>query len=334
MKTNTTPRIKPDLKIKNKPLSPSKPVKSDLVNHQFEQAELTAVWGAYHAGRPLLLKGEPGTGKSQFAKALAQHLGWAYVRETMHGAMQLEDLHWHYDAVHHLGQAHAIGRGVSHAGDADSDIDSQLAYKNFIRPGAFAWAYDWEWAASQYSDDELNTIAPHTPDDWNHKKGPKSATQGVVLLIDELDKAEPDLPNGLLQTLGDFEFVIPQLNQRIRANSENLIVVITTNNERDLPQALLRRCFCHTLTLPNSQDGMRKWLTERGKLHFGTAISDVAYEYAAEELYKERQDTTTYSPGLAEYLDLLRPLAKSKVPPEKQMPLLKEISQYTYQKGH
>jgi len=331
--------ITPDLSkehklfIKDKPLSLN-PVLSNRVKHLFEQAELTAVWGAYHAGRPLLLKGEPGTGKSQFAKALAQHLGWAYVRETMHGAMQLEDLHWHYDAVHHLGQAHAIGRGVSHLGAADSNTASQLAYKNFIRPGAFAWAYDWAWSASQYSSDELNTIAPHTPDNWDRETGPESATQGVVLLIDELDKAEPDLPNGLLQTLGDFEFVIPQLNQRIRANPKNLIVVITTNNERDLPQALLRRCFSHTLTLPNSQEDMRKWLTERGRLHFGTTISDAAYDYAAEELYNERQNTTTYSPGLAEYLDLLRPLTEAHVSPDEQKPLLEKISQYTYQKGH
>lgn len=80
---------------------------SDLY-HMFEEEDCYALWAAHAANRPLLLRGQPGTGKSQLARAIAQQLGWAFVFEVIHGNSELTDLHWSYDAVARLADAQTI----------------------------------------------------------------------------------------------------------------------------------------------------------------------------------------------------------------------------------
>ena len=167
---------------------------------------------------------------------------------------------------------------------------------------------------------------PEKPDpNSENAKTRNPETCGVVLLLDEIDKAEPDLPNGLLETLGLYEFTVPYIdhpNQQtgsinsIKAEPSRLLVIITTNEERELPKVFVRRCFVHTLTMeesvervyPDSENPLQKrqhWLMEPGRLHFGKQIAEPVYQLAAELLWKDRDASpnSQYPPGLAEYID-------------------------------
>jgi len=308
--------------------------------HLFEKKDLLAAWAAYQAGRPLLLRGKPGTGKSQFARALAHHLGWAFVAEVMHGGQELADLHYQYDAVNRLGEAQSLAyRRIAtepsakqdrreQKGEADTQccpdsrtVDAILAHENFIRPGCFWWAFDWAGAKKMFPDGTApEQLLPHRPEDW------KPERDGVVLLLDEIDKADPDLPNGLLQTLGDLRFTVPYVNRQIQGDPKKLLIIITTNEERDLPAPLVRRCLSHTLKMGQDND----WLIKRGKLHFGGKIDEKAYELAAELLWQDRKSHKTYPPGLAEYLDLLRALTSIELSLQEQR--LEDIRSFVYDK--
>ncbi len=322
--------------------------------HVFDEDDCYALWAAYSSGRPLLLRGAPGTGKSQMAKAIAEQLGWAFVSEVIQGNTELSDLHWHFDAVGRLGEAQV------QAGHGDSDkLAAALNPQHFLSPGAFWWAYDWEAAQKQYPKCKARLRAmPEYPEGWNNKSG------GVVLLLDEIDKAEPDLPNGLLETLGHYQFTVPYLDHvdcdqgdesaknPIKADPSRVLVVVTTNEERELPRAFVRRCFVHTLKMEDSverlvseqqdeaepkpdSDPIRKrhdWLMARGRLHFGDAISDKAYFMAAEMLWEDRDANphSLYPPGLAEYIDLLT--AIHALDKSEQEARLERIAQYALQK--
>jgi len=302
------------------------------LHHMFDEQDCYALWAAYSAGRPLLVRGKPGTGKSQMARAIAEQLGWAFVSEVIQGSTELSELHWHFDAIGRLGEAQARGATNSvdnNNGDNTKENSNQdrLNPLNFLSPGAFWWGYNWHSAAEQYKhcvthlrpppeEPDTNTVAGK---DWDRETG------GVVLLLDEIDKAEPDLPNGLLETLGQYRFTVPYINHKdnktqirnpITANPVRLLVVITTNEERELPTAFVRRCFVHTLKMEESNelvDGVEKrtsWLIARGKLHFGSRIDKDVYEQAARLLWQDRSggSYTRYPPGLAEYIDLLSAL--------------------------
>ena len=295
--------------------------------HLFDKDDLLAVWAAYQAGRPLLLRGKPGTGKSQFAKAIAQLLDWAFVSEVLHGSTQLDDLHWHYDAISRLGEAQSLAYiqgSQDEQASKENIVQEKLDHKHFIRPGAFWWAFDWPSAKKCFLNDAIaRELMPKCPKKWDEKK------QGVVLLIDEIDKAEPDLPNGLLQTLGDLEFNVPYIHKNIKAGDIKPLIIITTNEERELPTALVRRCYTHTLKMEQGDD-KENWLVARGKLHFKNKISPESYAEAAKQLWQDRNSEMRYPPGLAEYLDLLRALATLSFEDQKEQ--LELISQFVYKK--
>lgn len=279
--------------------------------HIFNEEDCYALWAAYSAGRPLLVRGKTGTGKSQLAKAIAEQLGWAFVGEVIRGNTELSDLHWHFDAIGRLGEAQAMSR-------AECKLE-ELKAENFLSPGAFWWAYDWTEAKKQYA--PCRTKLRAEPENHNN-----AHQNGVVLLIDEIDKAEPDLPNGLLETLGNYQFTVPYINQIIKAEPEKLLVIITTNEERELPTAFVRRCFVHTLKMEESVD----WLKERGELHFGKDIEADVYLKAAELLLTDRKSYSRYPPGLAEYIDLLRALIG--LSPEEQIKRIEKIADYALKK--
>ena len=306
------------------------------LNHIFDEKDCLALWAAYSAGRPLLVRGKPGTGKSQMAKAIAEQLGWAFVSEVVRGSTELSDLHYHFDAIGRLGEAQAV---------VDGSNKEDLHPLNFLSPSAFWWAYHWETAESQYERCTTRLRpAPEKPTkNWDAKTG------GVVLLIDEIDKAEPDLPNGLLETLGQYQFTVPYLDRKdeaasninpITAEANRLLIIITTNEERELPTAFVRRCFVHTLKMEDSTTsvddaGLQRryqWLMERGKLHFGQKISPEVYQKAAELLWVDRTESSRnlYPPGLAEYIDLLNALQTLK--PEEQLERLEKIASFALKK--
>ena len=309
--------------------------------HIFDEADCYALWAAYAAGRPLLVRGKPGTGKSQMAKAIAEQLGWAFVSEVIRGSTELSDLHWHFDAIGRLSEAQAMSFRPK---ETTEDWENRTNPLRFLSPGAFWWDYDWKSAEQQY---QMCVTKLRPRPDWSQFQAGESQPPGVVLLIDEIDKAEPDLPNGLLETLGQYQFTVPYLNQQaaqselknpIQAEPARLLIVITTNEERELPSAFVRRCLVHTLKIEESAEqinGIEKrvaWLIARARLYFGSKISEDVYRKAAELLWQDRTSGSysRYPPGLAEYIDLLKALRGLES--DEQARRLEKIASYTLKK--
>ncbi|MGC3873010.1 AAA family ATPase [Halomonas sp. GXIMD04776] len=166
-----------------------------------------AVDAAVMLERPLLIKGEPGTGKTLLAEELAHSLGTRLITWHIKSTTKAHQGLYEYDAVSRLRDSQLGVEGVENVA-------------NYIRPGKL-------WEAFE-------------------------ADQRVVLLIDEIDKADIEFPNDLLQELDRMEFYVYETDRTIRARHRP-IIVITSNNEKELPDAFLRRCFFHYIEFPDRQ---------------------------------------------------------------------------------
>ena len=166
-----------------------------------------AVNAAVTLERPLLVKGEPGTGKTELARQVAASLGLPMIEWNIKSTTRAQQGLYEYDAVSRLRD--------SQLGDARvHDI------ANYIRKGKL-------WKAFE-------------------------ADAKVVLLIDEIDKADIEFPNDLLQELDRMEFHVYATGETIRA-THRPVVIITSNNEKELPDAFLRRCFFHYIRFPDAE---------------------------------------------------------------------------------
>ena len=167
--------------------------------------------------RPLIIKGEPGTGKTLLAIEVAESLGMELIEWHVKSTTKASQGLYEYDAVTRL---------------RDSQLGDERVkdIKNYINRGKL-------WEAFAY--------------------------QGrVVLLIDEIDKADIEFPNDLLQELDRMEFFVYETGETIKAETRPL-VIITSNNEKELPDAFLRRCFFHYIAFPDHET-----MTEIVKVHF------------------------------------------------------------------
>jgi len=313
--------------------------------HRFDQTSADALNAAMAAQRPLLVRGEPGTGKSQLARAAAVHMGRLLVAEVVHARSESQDLQWHFDAVGRLGEAQALG--VTAAGRArlqgKREVERKLDPLRYLAPGALWWAFDWVSAEQQYHASRFKHRRPEPPADW-------TPGVGSVVLIDEIDKADADLPNGLLETLGNGGFSVPYRDRPVALPREAKapLVIITTNEERELPAAFVRRCFVLHLRLPDDDPRLKErdeqtrckaledWLVERGGDHFDDRITPAIRRQAARQLWSDRQEARRQgvaAPGQAEYLDLLRALDQLEPRrPKAQEGLLKEIQDFAFRK--
>lgn len=296
--------------------------------HIFDEADgsADALLMAWAAERSLLVRGEPGTGKSQLARAAAEVLGRLFVAEVVDARSEPQDLKWRFDAISRLGEAQACGM-KAHAADTAGD---PLDPRRFINPGVLWWVFDWTSAAEQHDRHSRHKLyRPQPPEGWN-------AEQGCVLLIDEIDKADGDLPNGLLETLGNRSFNVPWIDREIgqREGQPTPLVVITTNEERELPAAFVRRCLVLNLSLPAN---LTEWLVGRARIHFPDAAqcSDNVLEKAAEQLAKDREAAKLQGvtpPGQAEYLDLIKALTTLDREESAQLKRLDQLSRFALQK--
>lgn len=285
--------------------------------HEFEETTIWAVNAALAAGRPLLIRGEPGAGKSQLARAVAAHLGWPFLQFVVASGCEPHDLKWRFDAVARLAVAQVVGSlGVS----SDTDTVEKLDERRFLSPGVLWWAFHWDSAQAHlgqwHTPQEGQTMSlfgvPDRPEGW--QPGPDSS---CVLLVDEIDKADSDVPNGLLEALGDGRFDVPYIGDTVSLarNVHPPLVVITTNEERDLPPAFLRRCLVLQLGLSRDDHELRDWLVARGRVHFDGLCVGAILERAAELLIEDRKAALAQAlppPGQAEYLDLLRAIVELK----------------------
>jgi len=226
---------------------------------------MLAVNAAVTLERPILIKGEPGTGKTQLAFEIASALGrpifeW-HIKSTTKAQQGLYD----YDAVARL-------RDSQLGDDRVHDI------ANYIVRGKI-------WDAFE------SDVQP-------------------VLLIDEIDKADIEFPNDLLQELDRMEFYVYETKQLVKARNRP-IIVITSNNEKELPDAFLRRCFFHYIKFPD-QDTMSKII----EVHY-PGLKKALLKEALEAFYKVRKvPGLKKKPSTSELLDWIKLLLAEDIPPE------------------
>lgn len=298
--------------------------------HVFERDALLAVRAALVCGRPLLVRGEPGVGKSQLARAIAKQLGRVFLPKFVDARTEAHDLLWFHDAITRLAEAqawaHRVGVPVSVAakpgeGEAASVSDARepdvekaatpppavidLARKRYVIPGPLWWAVHWEHALEHAKNVVLPVPVPTS-------EGGDPAN-GVVLLIDEIDKADASVPNGLLECLGQGTFSVPGLDEPVRAKAPLPLVILTTNDDRILPAAFVRRCLVLWLRMPEDDAALVDWLVVRGRAHFEKQLEDETLKVAAQQVARDRASVRAArlcAPGLAEYIDLLTVLAE------------------------
>lgn len=292
--------------------------------HVFDAPSVHAVNAALASGRPLLLRGEPGTGKSQLARAAAERLGRPFVSQVVDARTEAQDLQYTFDTVARLAEAQI--QGALGARDSEA-VRASLAEERFLAPGPLWWAFDWNEARQHPK--PHGTPEPPRPDGWQ-------PGDGVVLLIDEIDKADSSVPNGLLECLAQGFFRAPGAKTVAARASRGPLILVTTNEERALPDAFLRRCLVHHLGWPSEEAELRRALMRWGRAHHPGELGEAVLERAAELLARDREAARRLDlnpPGGAEYLDLLRALAERFPGQEgEQLSWLEEISRFALRK--
>jgi MoxR-like ATPase len=225
-----------------------------------------AVDVAVAIGRPLLIKGEPGTGKTLLAVDLAEQLGMPLVRWQVKSTTKAVEGLYQYDTVKRLHD--------SRFGDGDvGDI------AKYIELGPLGRAF--------------------------------TGDEQTVVLIDEIDKADLEFPNDLLHELDVMSFTIPETGQTIAARRRP-IVVITSNNEKELPDAFLRRCVFHWIAFPE-----RELMAQIVAVHHGD-VEDKLLAGALEAFYRLRRvEGLRKPPSTSELIDWISALRHADIDPAK-----------------
>ncbi|ESJ25366.1 ATPase AAA [Cupriavidus sp. HPC(L)] len=224
-----------------------------------------AVNAARTLQRPLLIKGEPGTGKTMLAEEVAAALGMPLLQWHIKSTTKAQQGLYEYDAVSRL-------RDSQLGDDRVHDI------RNYIVKGVLWQAFE--------------------------------SDEPVVLLIDEIDKADIEFPNDLLREIDRMEFYVYETRELIRAKHRPL-VIITSNNEKELPDAFLRRCFFHYIKFPDA-DTMQRIVD----VHY-PGIKRELVAAALEAFYEMRNlPGLKKKPSTSELIDWLKLLMAEDIPPE------------------
>ena len=240
--------------------------------------------------RPVLIRGEPGTGKTLLAHSIANGLGKSLTIWNIKSTTKAQEGLYVYDTVQRLND--------SRFGDKDvSNI------KQYIKLGKLGQAF--------------------------------ASPEQVVLLIDEVDKADIEFPNDLLNKLDEMSFYIPETNETITANHRP-ITVVTSNAEKELPDAFLRRCIFHYIEFPDPE-----LMEEIVRVHFPDIKDNLLHE-AQKAFYSLREvDEFRKKPSTSELIDWLQALIAGGISHQrisKEMPfvgtLLKKETDYDYFINH
>ncbi len=270
--------------------------------------------------RPLLISGPPGSGKTMLAKAIAEAQGWSYLKHTLTSRSRLEDLTSEIDQLQRLHDAHAV------TSTPGKELMPDWAY---LKPGLFWWGFDAE-SALRKGREEVNDAEKKGFRIPQRPKTLREEAKGVVILLDEIDKAEPDLPNDLLEPLDQRCFQLPDGNE-VRAPDElTLLVMITTNGERDLPTAFLRRCI-HLELQSQDEDGLKRIADFHFKAKEYPQKSAVFAAVAKKFLgIVAETKVPGRPPGTSEYLDAVRACLELGITPDSD--IWKQVEQATLKK--
>lgn len=224
--------------------------------------------------KPLLIKGEPGTGKTLLAEAIAEGLEMDLHLWNVKSTTKAQDGLYVYDTVQRLND--------SRFGDGDiSDI------RQYIKYGPLGTAL----------------LSP----------------KRVVLLIDEIDKADLEFPNDLLHELDKMNFMVTETGDKISA-IHRPIIIITSNNEKELPDAFLRRCVFHYISFPD-----RELMTEIVRVHHPDVEDDLLKQCLMKFYWIREQHEIRKHPSTSELIDWIAALRQAGIPPdaiESELPFL------------
>src|SRR5450432_1394879 len=233
---------------------------------------MLAVNAAVTLRRPLLVKGEPGTGKTMLAEEVSQALGMPLLQWHIKSTTKAQQGLYEYDAVSRLRDSQLAGVEGSDAGERVKNIH------NYIVRGVLWQAF--------------------------------TAPEPVVLLIDEIDKVDIEFPNDLLREIDRMEFYVYETRELVKARHRPL-VFITSNNEKELPDAFLRRCFFHYIKFPDAETMQRIV-----GVHFPNLKKELLGA-ALKSFYEVRNlPGLKKKPSTSELLDWLKLLLAEDIPPE------------------
>ena len=216
--------------------------------------------------KPLLIKGEPGTGKTMLAQAVSEALGKKLIIWNVKSTTKAQDGLYVYDVVQRLYDSQFGTAGVDDIG-------------KYIKLGKLGEAF--------------------------------TADEQVVLLIDEIDKADLEFPNDLLWELDQMEFYIPETKETVKAK-QRPIVIITSNAEKELPDAFLRRCVFHYIEFPD-QEQMEQII----RVHFGDLDEKLVRQALAAFYWVRQLRDIEKKPSTSELVDWLRALVAGGVDVER-----------------
>jgi MoxR-like ATPase len=275
------------------------PGEGDVEPYVFTEDIAIAVDVAHITGRPLLVEGKPGCGKSRLAEALAAIKGWHFLNKSITSRTTLEDMTNEYDNLKRLHDAHS-------AGVKGDSIKPDWEYN---RPGVFWWAFNRVSAQNRGKDYQRESTTFK-----GVEREQKGGANHTLLLIDEIDKAEPDLPNDLLDTIERRRIELRDGSYIASDDTSQIFTIITSNQERTLPAAFLRRCVSLYIEEPGADD-----LKKIAKSHFDEEIDEALLGQIVEKIlqYRDREETEGLRvPGTSEFLDTLKVCMARNISPD------------------